>query len=158
MKTAQQWFDEYAESHQNETNQFVHYICVPFIFFSAIGLLMSIPAAFLEKTLSLYNPLLENCAAFVAVFISFFYLRLGFWYFLEMLLVMLLCIVGNFWLSNNTNLLYASVIIFVLGWIGQFWGYKIEGKKPSFAKYLQFLLLGPLWIIQKLNKKSTVIY
>jgi uncharacterized membrane protein YGL010W len=71
---------------------------------------------------------------------------------------MLLCIVGNFWLSNNTNLLYASVIIFVLGWIGQFWGYKIEGKKPSFAKYLQFLIIGPLWIIQKLTKKGIVIY
>ena len=43
MKTAQEWFDEYAISHQNETNQLVHYICVPVIFFSVIGLLMSIP-------------------------------------------------------------------------------------------------------------------
>jgi uncharacterized membrane protein YGL010W len=154
MKTAKQWFDEYAESHQNETNQFVHYICVPIIFFSVIGLLMSIPAVFLERTFSLYNPLVENWAAFVAVLISFFYMRLGFWYFLEMLLVMLLCIVGNFWLGNNINLLYASMIIFVVGWIGQFWGHKIEGKKPSFAKDLQFLLIGPLWVLQKLNKKG----
>jgi uncharacterized membrane protein YGL010W len=154
MKTAKQWFDEYGESHQNETNQFVHYICVPIIFFSVIGLLMSIPAVFLERTFGLYNPLVENWAAFVAVLISFFYMRLGFWYFLEMLLVMLLCIVGNFWLGNNINLLYASIIIFVVGWIGQFWGHKIEGKKPSFAKDLQFLLIGPLWILQKLNKKG----
>jgi uncharacterized membrane protein YGL010W len=154
MKTAKQWFDEYAESHQNETNQFVHYICVPIIFFSVIGLLMSIPAVFLERTFGLYNPLVENWAAFVAVLISFFYMRLGFWYFIEMLLVMLLCIVGNFWLGNNINLLYASMIIFVVGWTGQFWGHKIEGKKPSFAKDLQFLLIGPLWILQKLNKKG----
>jgi uncharacterized membrane protein YGL010W len=154
MKTAKQWFDEYAESHQNETNKFVHYICVPIIFFSVIGLLMSIPTQFVESIFGFYNPLIENWAAIVGVFISFFYIRLGFWYFLEMLLVMLLCIIGNFWLSNTTNLLYASLIIFITGWIGQFWGHKIEGKKPSFAKDLQFLLIGPLWIIEKLNKKG----
>ena len=154
MKTAKQWFDEYAESHQNETNQFVHYICVPIIFFSVIGLLMSIPTQFIESTLGLYNPLLENWAAIIGVFISFFYIRLGFWYFLEMLLIMLLCIIGNFWINDTTNLLYTSLIIFIIGWIGQFWGHKIEGKKPSFAKDLQFLLIGPLWVIQKLNKNK----
>ncbi|MDX6747345.1 Mpo1-like protein [Polaribacter sp. PL03] len=154
MKTAKQWFDDYAISHQNETNQLVHYICVPIIFFSVIGLLMSIPTTFLENNLDLHNPLLENWAAIIGVLISIFYLRLGFWYFIEMLFVILLCIIGNFWLGNNTNLLYASIIIFVVGWIGQFWGHKVEGKKPSFAKDLQFLLIGPLWVIQKLGKKK----
>ena len=55
MKTAQEWFDEYAISHQNETNQLVHYICVPVIFFSVIGLLMSIPNKFLETNVFNYN-------------------------------------------------------------------------------------------------------
>ena len=152
MRTAQEWFDEYAVSHQNTTNQRVHYICVPVIFFSVIGLLMSIPATLLENTFGLYNPLVENWAAIIGVIISFFYMRLGFWYFIEMLFVMLLCIIGNFWLGNNVNLLYASLTIFVFGWIGQFWGHKVEGKKPSFVKDLQFLLIGPLWVIQKLGK------
>ena len=153
MKSAQNYFDEYAVSHQNKTNQTIHYICVPLIFFSVIGLLMSIPTTFLENTFGLYNPLIENWAAVVGVLISLFYLRLGFWYFAEMLLVILLCIVGNFWLGNNVNLFYASIIIFVLAWIGQFYGHKIEGAKPSFLKDLQFLLIGPLWVIQKLSKK-----
>ena len=153
MKTAQNYFDEYAVSHQNSTNQTIHYICVPLIFFSVIGLLMSIPTTFLESTFGLYNPLIENWAAVIGVLISIFYLRLGFWYFAEMLLVILLCIVGNFWLGNNVNLFYASIIIFVLAWIGQFYGHKIEGAKPSFLKDLQFLLIGPLWVIQKLSKK-----
>jgi uncharacterized membrane protein YGL010W len=69
MKTAKQWFDEYAESHQNETNQFVHYICVPIIFFSVIGLLMSIPSQFIESTFGLYNPLLENWAVIVGLLV-----------------------------------------------------------------------------------------
>lgn len=154
MKTAQQWFDEYAISHKNETNQLVHYICVPIIFFSVIGLLMSIPNGFITQNLGLYNPLVENWAAVIGVLISFFYIRLGFWYFLEMIFVILLCILGNFWLSNTVNLLFASVIIFVIGWLGQFWGHKIEGMKPSFIKDLQFLLIGPLWVLQKLGKKS----
>ena len=154
MKTAQQWFDEYAISHQNKTNKLVHSICVPVILFGIIGLLMSIPKEILENNFGLYNPLIENWAAVVGIIISFFYLHLGFWYFIEMLFVILLCIIGNYWLSNNTNLLYASIIIFVLGWIGQYWGYKIEGKKPSFAKDLQFLLIGPLWVIQKIGKKK----
>lgn len=153
MKNAQQWFDEYAVSHQNETNQMVHYICVPLIFFSVIGLLMSIPTTFLENTIGLYNPLIENWAVVIGFVISLFYLQLGFWYFVEMLFVILLSVIGNYWLGNNFNLLYASITIFVLAWIGQFWGHKVEGKKPSFAKDLQFLLIGPLWVIQKIGKK-----
>ena len=152
MRTAQDWFDDYAVSHQNPTNQIVHYICVPLIFFSVIGLFMSIPAGPIEQTLGLYNPLIENWAVVVTLFISIFYLRMGFWYFLQMLFFIMLAIAGNYWLGNNVNLLLASVVIFVAAWIGQFWGHKVEGKKPSFIKDLQFLLIGPLWVVQKLSK------
>tara|TARA_R110000787_G_scaffold117879_1_gene228573 strand:+ start:195 stop:653 length:459 start_codon:yes stop_codon:yes gene_type:complete len=152
MKTAQDWFDEYAVSHQNHTNQMIHYICVPAIFFSVIGLLMSIPTGILESIFELKNPLLENWAIVVGVFISIFYLRIGFWYFVQMLFFILLAIIGNFWLGNVTNVLYASITIFVIAWIGQFYGHKVEGKKPSFIKDLQFLLIGPLWVVKKLTK------
>ncbi|MBT4414213.1 MAG: DUF962 domain-containing protein [Polaribacter sp.] len=154
MRTAKEYFDEYALSHQNKTNQTIHYICVPLIFFSIIGLLMSIPNVILENILNLSNPLLENWAVVIGLIISIFYIRLGFWYAMEMLFVILVCIVGNFWLSNQVNLLYTSIIIFVVAWIGQFYGHKIEGAKPSFLKDLEFLLIGPLWVIQKLGKKK----
>lgn len=152
MKKAQEWFDDYAVSHQNNTNQIIHYICVPAIFFSVIGLLMSIPTTFLENMFHLYNPLLENWAAVVGVLISIFYLRLGFWYFVQMLFFILLAIIGNYWLGNNINLLWTSLTIFAVAWIGQFYGHKIEGKKPSFIKDLQFLLIGPLWVVKKLSR------
>lgn len=151
MKTAQQWFDDYAVSHQNKTNQLIHYICVPAIFFSVIGLLLSIPTGFLEKTLELYNPILENWAAVVGVLILLFYLRLGFWYFLQMMVITILCIIGNYALSSQFNLLITSLLIFVVAWIGQFYGHKVEGMKPSFIKDLQFLLIGPLWVVKKLG-------
>jgi uncharacterized membrane protein YGL010W len=154
MKTAQEWFKEYAVSHQNSTNQIIHYVCVPLIFFSVIGLLMSIPSSIIENTLELYNPLLENWAVFTSVFILIFYLRLGFWYFVQMLFFISLAIIGNFWLGSIFNLLYVSLIIFITAWIGQFYGHHIEGKKPSFAKDLQFLLIGPLWVVQKISSNK----
>lgn len=40
---------------------------------------------------------------------------------------------------------------FVVAWIGQFYGHKIEGKKPSFFEDLQYLLIGPVWVIHKIN-------
>ena len=151
MKTAKDWFDDYAISHQHPTNQLVHYICVPLIFFSVIGLLMSIPSEPLENIFGLYNPLIENWAMVVTFFISIFYLRMVFLYFLQILFFILLAIGGNFWLGNNVNLLLASAIIFIAAWVGQFWGHQIEGQKPSFLKDLQFLLIGPLWVVKKLS-------
>lgn len=152
MKTAQEYFDEYAQSHQNETNQLIHYICVPLIFLSVIGLLMSIPTTFLEDNIKLYNPLVENWAFVIGILLSVFYARLGFWYLVKMLLVIMLSIIINYWIGNNVNLLTASIVIFVGAWIGQFYGHKVEGAKPSFLKDIEFLLIGPLWVIEKLTK------
>ena len=39
-------------------------------------------------------------------------------------------------------------VLFVLAWVGQFIGHKIEGKKPSFFEDLQFLLVGPVWLLR----------
>lgn len=44
--------------------------------------------------------------------------------------------------ASRCRILYCS---FVFAWIGQFYGHKVEGKKPSFFKDLQFLLIGPVW-------------
>jgi len=51
-----------------------------------------------------------------------------------------------------------SLIIFVLAWIGQFYGHEVEGKKPSFFKDLQFLLIGPAWVIHYFYKKLGIPY
>ena len=72
-----------------------------------------------------------------------------------MLFIILISIIANFLIGNHVNLLYTSIIIFVLAWIGQFYGHKVEGAKPSFLKDLEFLLIGPLWVIQKLGKKKS---
>ena len=49
MQTLQQLLDAYAVSHQNKTNKIIHYFCVPAIFFSIVGLLMSIPSGLITS-------------------------------------------------------------------------------------------------------------
>ena len=55
-------------------------------------------------------------------------------------------------------LLYIYIGIFIVAWIGQFIGHKIEGKKPSFFEDLQFLLIGPAWLLSFIYKKSGIKY
>lgn len=53
-------------------------------------------------------------------------------------------------------LLSASVGIFVVAWIFQFIGHKLEGKKPSFFEDIQYLWVGPLFVLSKLFLKLGV--
>lgn len=152
MKTIQQWYDDYAVSHQNKTNQKIHYICVPAIFFSIVGMIMSIPTGFLQSTLNISNPMIGNWASVLLILLLLFYLRLSFALFLRMLGFSVLCVMGNYYLSQIAPLFITSLIIFIAAWIGQFYGHKIEGKKPSFFKDLQFLLIGPAWVFEKLSR------
>ncbi len=152
MKTLQQWFDEYAVSHQNKTNKLIHYFCVPAIFFSIIGLLMSIPAGFLQRMIPLNNVFIENWATIVLILLLFFYVRLSISLGLKMLIFGAFCVIANYYLGQYAPLWMVSVGIFVIAWIGQFYGHKIEGKKPSFIKDLQFLLIGPAWVMNSLFK------
>jgi uncharacterized membrane protein YGL010W len=154
MKSIQQWYDEYAESHQNPTNQKMHFINVPIIYFSIVGLFMSINSSFLQEKIGLANPLIENWATILLVFVLTFYLRLSFNVFLKMFVFSVISVVGNYYIQQNFNLLYISIILFVLAWAGQFYGHKIEGKKPSFFKDLQFLLIGPPWVFKKMFKAN----
>lgn len=150
MKTIQQWYAEYAESHQNKLNQSIHYICVPLIFFSIIGLFMSIPNGFLVDLTGNNSQLFVNWAIVGLIVPLVFYSKLSIKVFLRMAVFSALCIVGNYYLSHVVNLLIASIAIFVIAWIGQFYGHHVEGKKPSFLKDLQFLLIGPAWVFEKL--------
>lgn len=153
MKKLEDWFSEYAVSHQNDTNQKIHFICVPVIFFSIVGLIMAIPSNAISSLTNLNNPILENWATPLIVLVLIFYLRLSFKTFIQMLLFSAVCLVGNYYLGTVTPLALTSLFLFVVAWIGQFYGHKIEGKKPSFLKDLQFLLIGPAWVFEKMSRR-----
>src|SRR6478609_352502 len=138
MKTLDQWFAEYAVSHQNPKNKAIHYICVPAIFFSIVGLLMSIPNSLLNNLLQLNQPIIENWAVVVLLFVLLFYLRLSIVMAIKIAAFSVLCLLLNFFIGQFVPLWAFSIGVFVVAWIGQFYGHKIEGKKPSFLKDIQF--------------------
>lgn len=150
-KSADQWFAEYGESHQDHTNELIHWICVPVIFFCVVGLIWSIPApaAWLER-LPWFDWALP-----VMVLALLFYLRLSPLLSLGLFTFMTFCYAGVLALAIYTPwpVWRTCLILFVLAWIGQFIGHKIEGKKPSFFKDVQFLLIGPAWLLSFIYKK-----
>ena len=50
----------------------------------------------------------------------------------------------------GSALLPVSIAVFVVAWIAQFVGHRIEGRKPSFFEDLQYLWVGPLFVLAKL--------
>lgn len=149
MKSLNQWFEEYSTSHQNMTNKKIHYVCVPVIFFSVVGMLMSIPNRLLTP-LGLIHPIFGNWAFIAMIFVLLFYFRLSFLMGIKMFVFTLGCLILNFYLASMVSIFWFSLSFFILAWIGQFYGHKIEGKKPSFLKDLQFLLIGPAWVIHSI--------
>lgn len=127
MKTISEWLDEYSESHQNKTNKLIHWVCVPTIYFSIIGIMAHFSALLTALLLVL---------AFV------FYARLDIVLAVAMAALTLMMAWFIWVLPIGVGFFIA---LFVFAWIGQFYGHKVEGKKPSFFKDLQFLLIGPLW-------------
>jgi len=45
-----------------------------------------------------------------------------------------------------------------VAWIGQFVGHALEGKRPSFFKDVQFLLIGPLWLLASAYRRLGLRY
>lgn len=156
----QEWFDEYEVSHQNGTNKAIHWICVPLIFFSIIGLLSLIPHPFADLWIAEGAQGLFHFGALVILIGLLFYLRISFPIFVGMALfsgfVLWAVHLVNSTFAENSWAVYTSV--FVLAWIGQFVGHKIEGQKPSFFKDLQFLMIGPAWLLGFIYRKLGVRY
>ena len=136
---------EYGESHQNPTNKLVHWVCVPLIMFSLLGLLWSVP---MPAAIRAFSPWL-NLATLVMVLALLYYVRLSLRLTVGMVLVWAVMAAALRVVAGTAVLPMWGIclIIFALAWVGQFWGHKVEGKKPSFLKDLQFLLIGPLWLL-----------
>lgn len=155
MRPVQSWLDEYGESHRTAINKSIHWICVPLILLSLIGLLWSIPAA---AVLAARFPLC-NWGVLVLILALIYYYALAWRLALGMTLVSVAIIFIVYAASQlPVPLWLLSAIIFVVAWIGQFIGHKVEGKKPSFFKDLQFLLIGPLWLLACMYRRFNWAY
>lgn len=153
MRKIDSLLSEYAESHQTRFNKTVHYICVPAIFFSLIGLLSCIS---LEDFFDSFTPFWMHpylhLGTLVIVCGLLYYLSLSFTFFLGMIFFSA-CVLFGIHIIDNLNfapLWLIMLAIFFIAWIFQFIGHKHDGKKPSFLKDLQFLMIGPVWTLSHL--------
>lgn len=155
MRTVGEWLGEYGESHANPTNKLLHWICVPPIVLSVMGLLWSVPvpAAFASVSPWLNWATLFEVVAFV--YYAALSPRLAFG--IAVAFVVMFAIVNA--LADLPFPLWAtSLVIFGAAWIGQFIGHAYEGKRPSFFKDVQFLLIGPLWLVAALYRRVGLEY
>jgi len=134
-------FDRYGESHRNPTNKAIHWICVPAITWSLLGMLWAL------------TPL----AAYALVALAMaFYL----WLSRPLAFGMLAIVVVMLYALTRvgSSVLALSIAVFVVAWIGQFIGHKIEGKKPSFFEDVKFLLVGPVWLLGFVYRHLGIAY
>ncbi len=151
MRPVQEWLDEYAESHRHSTNKLLHWICVPAIVISVVGLLwaLPVPAAFAAGA-----PWLNWGTIALGLALAY-YLALSRSLGFGMVLVVIAVSVIVRWLDTLPPPLWITcVAIFVVAWIGQFIGHVYEGKRPSFFKDVQFLLIGPLWLLAHVYRRA----
>ena len=144
MRRIDALLQEYGESHQNQTNKRVHWICVPVIFTSVMALIYELP------------PVLGvNWLWIVTLLVMAYYVYLSPRLAVGFIAVFVLAFAAMMLAARIVPLpLWGTALIaFVLAWIGQFWGHKVEGKKPSFFKDLQFLLIGPAWLLSFIYKR-----
>lgn len=154
MRRVDQLLDQYSDDHQNHTNQAVHLICVPAIVWSVTAFLWVIPVpAFLGK---------PGSWAAAAMFMAWlYYWKLSRKLALGLLACFILSLLLNLWISSTFGmamLLKIAIGVFVVAWIGQFIGHKVEGKRPSFLTDLVYLLVGPMWTLRKLYTRLGIGY
>jgi uncharacterized membrane protein YGL010W len=123
----------YGESHRNPVNERIHFVAIPLILLSLLGLMAAI------------HPWVAY--AFVAASMVY-YARLSAVFLVAMGVVSAVALALVH--AMGTWVLPVSIVVFVGAWIAQFVGHKIEGKKPSFFEDLQYLWVGPLFVLSKL--------
>ena len=136
MRKVDELFARYAESHQNPTNKAIHWACVPLITWSVLALIWA------------WSPVASY--VFIAAALVF-YLWLSPAIAIGMLGVTSVLVYPITLLGPHV--LTVAIIVFVVAWIGQFIGHKIEGKKPAFLKDVVFLLIGPAWLLSFIYRK-----
>jgi len=148
------WLGNYSEDHRNPTNIIVHWICVPLILWTAVALLWVVPVPAAIGRPGLW--------AGVAMFFALsFYLRLSRPLGFAMLIAFVALGViteGLYRALGPANLMWLALAVFVLAWIAQFVGHKIEGRKPSFLTDIAYLLIGPAWLVAKIMRRMGVAY
>ena len=135
-------FARYGESHRNPANKAIHWMCVPLITWSLLAALWA------------WTPV----AAYALIALATaFYLSLSIPIAVGMLAVAALLVFPLTQIAPQ-HVLAVAAVVFVVAWIGQFVGHRIEGRKPSFLEDVKFLLIGPAWLLGFVYRRFGIAY
>jgi len=153
MRRVDRWLLAYGESHQNEANKRLHWICVPVIVWCAIALLWCLPTG-VGSHRAINWGMAATLAALVYYAVLSPRLALG----AALLLGAMIVSIELLWSLGASRQWRVAAALFVIAWIGQFVGHRFEGKRPSFFQDLQFLLIGPLWLLADAYRRLGLRY
>jgi uncharacterized membrane protein YGL010W len=155
MRSVADWLSEYGASHIDPTNKLLHWLCVPLIVLALMGMIWSIPVPDAFAAVGSRLNWATLTAALALVYYASLSMRLAVG--TAIVFVAMLAILAAL-AELPWPLWMTSLAIFVAAWIGQFIGHAIEGKRPSFFKDVQFLMIGPLWLLAALYRRLGISY
>lgn len=141
MRRIDELFERYGESHRNPRNKAIHWVCVPLIIWSVLAALWAWAPVAAYAGIALAVAYYAWLSPVIAVGM------------LSVIAVMVYPIT-----LLGTRALEVAAVVFVLAWIGQFIGHRIEGKKPSFFEDVFFLLVGPAWLLGFVYRRFGIPY
>ena len=155
MTPADEWLIEYGRHHNDEANCLIHWICIPFLVFSLVGLLWSIPV---PETFSRATPVLNWGTIFLMASIVYYFI-MSISLAVGSLPFIITVVFGVNWLEQLDQPLWLiSSAIFLVAWAGQRVGHQIEGNGPSMISDMQYLMIGPVWMLVALCRRLGIRY
>jgi len=134
-------FERYGSFHRNPVNKRIHWLCVPLIVGSVLGMLWAVSAA-------------AACVAVAAAVAYYAWLSPRLAVAMFLVSAALLSIVATL----GAYALRVSLAVFVVAWIGQFIGHIVEGRKPAFLEDVQSFLVAPAWLLANLLRRLGIGY
>ncbi len=141
MRRVDRLFESYGQYHRNPVNKAMHWVCVPLIVWSVLGMLWAA----------------SPTAAFIAIAAAtLFYVFLS----VPLAAGMLAIVAGMAWTLTllGDHVLVVSLATFAAAWIGQFIGHGIERRKPAFVDDLRSFLVAPAWLLGDLYRRLGIGY
>ncbi len=137
MATTDALYAEYEAFHANVTNKLCHFIGIPLIVATLIGLL-------LRWDFFTVGRFGVSAGYLVLAGATLFYLIIA-----PSLALPMLAVAAFLGTLGRVLPLWWAVGLFVLGWVFQFVGHLgYEKKSPAFLKNAGHLLIGPLWVLE----------
>ena len=155
MIPADHWLNEYGRHHNHGANRLIHWLSIPLIVTSVVGLLWSLPV---PETFSQATPVLNWGTIFLMAAVVYYFIisiSLAF----GVLPFIALVVLSVTWLEQfSLPLWLTSSAIFLVAWAAQRVGHEIEGNRPSFVADLQYLMIGPVWLLAMVYKRLRIPY